>query len=523
MQGNLAINHLFATLEEHSISISKDNVLPIFINPKTKENAIAWIDEYLDPSTLLSKEELDLYCKISKKSTTHLIEGEDTEIRPHQDNDLSAAIAALQSSTAAIEKQYQVLEIQKEALLSLKALNKPNLSVEHMRNDRRRHEVQEKGRLDIAAEEVWTSVTEQLTAVQQDVKSEVSSLQAFTIERLSSDDQMLAALPKITSNIGTNPEIICETKSSDEWCRAIISFRSADIKAKVESTYQLNLLSRADSDLATGSREELLAEKKELQGELETLYAEIASVAQMVVEHDLREPLLRTKMRSEDQRKEAQWAWLTYVLSTLQFMTNRLDAIGALAQELNSFQKALTEINSTVSSETMDSVSESQPVPTKRVSASFKSLISPPFRARPVEKAQLPMVVQDILRHAGLSTHYESVEGMQGALATASLERDVRLQYHRSATTSSIDQSLAEAIGRTNNETQAVSNALFSNTVYKHIHFNSKPLELRISDLDAAIREIGDGIMNVDSEQLPVDEAKVTEFIGKWSYDWPDA
>ena len=60
MHGEPAIAQLFATLEEHAISVSKDDVLPIFASPKTKENAIAWIDEYLNPSTLLSKEELDL-------------------------------------------------------------------------------------------------------------------------------------------------------------------------------------------------------------------------------------------------------------------------------------------------------------------------------------------------------------------------------------------------------------------------------------------------------------------------------
>ena len=60
MHGEPAIAQLFATLEEHAISVSKDDVLHIFANPKTKENAIAWIDEYLNPSTLLSKEELDL-------------------------------------------------------------------------------------------------------------------------------------------------------------------------------------------------------------------------------------------------------------------------------------------------------------------------------------------------------------------------------------------------------------------------------------------------------------------------------
>jgi hypothetical protein len=60
MHGEPALAHLFDTLEERAISISKAEVLPIFASPKTKENAIAWIDEYLDPASLLSKEELDL-------------------------------------------------------------------------------------------------------------------------------------------------------------------------------------------------------------------------------------------------------------------------------------------------------------------------------------------------------------------------------------------------------------------------------------------------------------------------------
>lgn len=166
-------------------------------------------------------------------------------------------------------------------------------------------------------EEVLTSVTEQLAVAQKDTKSEVSTLVAFTTERLSSDDRMLAALPQITANIGTNPEIVGEAKSSDQWCRAIVSFRSAETKAKVDSTYQLNISGCVDSDLPTGSQEELLVEKKALQGELETLYAEIPSVAEMVVEYELREPLLRTKTFSEGQRKEAQRAWLIYVTTLL--------------------------------------------------------------------------------------------------------------------------------------------------------------------------------------------------------------
>jgi hypothetical protein len=66
------------------------------------------------------------------------------------DHEIASAIESLQSSTAAIEAQSKVLEAQKDALMKLKALDKPNLDVEHARNERRRKEGQEKARLDVA-------------------------------------------------------------------------------------------------------------------------------------------------------------------------------------------------------------------------------------------------------------------------------------------------------------------------------------------------------------------------------------
>jgi hypothetical protein len=66
------------------------------------------------------------------------------------DHEIAAAIESLQSSTEAIEAQSRVLEAQKDALTKLRSLEKPNLDLEHARNERRRKEGQEKARLDVA-------------------------------------------------------------------------------------------------------------------------------------------------------------------------------------------------------------------------------------------------------------------------------------------------------------------------------------------------------------------------------------
>lgn len=85
-----------------------------------------------------------------KKGLLHQYESDGDPVRPILDHEIASAIESLQTSTAAIEAQCEVLEAQKDALIKLKALDKPNLEVEHARNERRRKEGQEKARLDVA-------------------------------------------------------------------------------------------------------------------------------------------------------------------------------------------------------------------------------------------------------------------------------------------------------------------------------------------------------------------------------------
>ena len=90
------------------------------------------------------------YQGLKKRGLLHQYESENEPVRPILDQDIASAIESLQISTTAIEEQCRVLELQKDALMRLKALDKPNLDVEHERNERRRKEGQEKARLDVA-------------------------------------------------------------------------------------------------------------------------------------------------------------------------------------------------------------------------------------------------------------------------------------------------------------------------------------------------------------------------------------
>lgn len=197
--------------------------------------------------------------------------------------------------------------------MRLKALDKLNLDVEHARNEKRRKEGQEKSRLDVAVDDVSIAIIEQLTDARRDIDLEKSALKSYVAERLTSDDQILSRLPNMVSTIVSETEISEDEKSVDQWCKAIVSFRTAEIKARVDAVYLESLSKEASHTTTNESDTELQVRKEALQAELEELHAEVASIAEMVVEHELRKPMVDVKERREKERSLARTAWLNYV------------------------------------------------------------------------------------------------------------------------------------------------------------------------------------------------------------------
>jgi hypothetical protein len=132
-------------------------------------------------------------------------------------------------------------------------------------------------------------------------------------ERFGSDDQILGKLPGIVSKLIAEVEGSEDDKSIEQWCKAIISFRTGEIKARVDAVY-LNSLSDKISDGGSVTPDEELQERKlALQAEMEELHSEIASIAEMVVEHELRKPINEMKERQDREMTQARAAWLNYV------------------------------------------------------------------------------------------------------------------------------------------------------------------------------------------------------------------
>ena len=116
---------LLSILQSHGTPLGLDDIQWAFESESTKDDLIAWIEEYLDEPTLLTRDELELYNSLS--DTTKLeLSSASHETVPLLDRDIKEAIAALKSSTSAIENHAKVLETQRELLSDLRKTNSRN-------------------------------------------------------------------------------------------------------------------------------------------------------------------------------------------------------------------------------------------------------------------------------------------------------------------------------------------------------------------------------------------------------------
>lgn len=113
---------LLSALQARGISLGIDDIEPAFQGEATKKEIVAWIDEYLGDATLLTRDELDLYKSISDSTKLELATVSH-DVVPLLDRDIKEAIAALKSSTSAIENHAKALEAQREALLELQRMD----------------------------------------------------------------------------------------------------------------------------------------------------------------------------------------------------------------------------------------------------------------------------------------------------------------------------------------------------------------------------------------------------------------
>ncbi|KAH7072452.1 hypothetical protein FB567DRAFT_538189 [Paraphoma chrysanthemicola] len=511
-----AAHHLLNVLEERGLNVDLDKILLGFEDEATKHDVATWVEEYLHEDTLLTREELELYQTLKKRNLLHQYESEGEPQRPILDHEIAVAIESLQTSTAAIEAQCKVLEAQKEALTKLKALDKPNLDVEHARNERRRKEGQEKARLDVAADDIAGAITEQLTESQREIDTEKASIKIYLSERLASDDQILGRLPGIVSKLVAENEGSQDEKSIEQWCTAIIAFRTREIKARVDAVY-LNSLSKFPPNGHSETPDEELKERKSaLQAEMEELHSEIASITEMVVEHELRKPMNEMKDRNNREVTQARGAWLKYVLSTLEYMGRRLDTVTSSMKDTEELQQVLSHFEAAASKRMPDTHAPRPTPPRRRTTSGPLSAFTPMVKLKPTKSLDLPVALQDALRHAGIPFNQDSIEALQDAVVNAQFERQRKLHDHFNTASVSSHERLAERSRQADGDVRVILDALYKHTPFQQVSLSDPQVEEQLKVMDKELEAKDGELLDAEANELSLGDPKVKRFIAKY-------
>lgn len=230
-----------------------------------------------------------------------------------EDDQIKSTIAALQNSTAMIDKQCEALRLQKVALLDLQTRNRPKPAIERSQTNRHRQQTEERHQLNIRLQNLASTVNDDLLEIQKKNKSAQASLALSGSEFLNSDDRIMGRISKIVQALKQVQARGDRSEQVEKWCTALSSFRTALAKANVERTSKFDPKATIPSEIQCLSKDDLLNERAALIEELDTLKDEIASVAEMGVEHGFRQPINRSNDNKSVQMKETEKTWLEHV------------------------------------------------------------------------------------------------------------------------------------------------------------------------------------------------------------------
>lgn len=360
-----------------------------------------------------------------------------------------------------------------------------------------------------------TTISEQLADTQRDIDAEKSTLRSYLTERLASDDQILSRLPAIVSQIVTDPEVSEDEKSIEQWCKAIISYHTAEIKAKVDAVYLTSLIDYSPGDLPVASEEELEERKAALKAELEDLHTEIASVAEMSVDHELRKPMLDMQERKERDATQARTAWLNYVVTTLDYMAKRLNTINDYTKNVDEFQEALAHITQAAAKRMQDTSTAVTRPEIRRAKSSRNSIFSPALKLKPTKALDLPVALQDALRHASISFNQDSTEALRESLGKIQIERSKKLQDHYDSDSSSTQAVLAERLSKADADLRLIFGPLYKHTPFQQVNLTDAKLERELERIDRELDDASEQLLNAEANELSLSDPKVRAFIAK--------
>jgi hypothetical protein len=203
------------------------------------------------------------------------------------------------------------------------------------------------------------------------------------------------------------------------------------------------------------------------------------------------------------------------VLSTLEYMSKRLNVVTTGTQDNDEFQQAFAHIQA-AAAKRMPETHIPAATPLLRRMTSNTSAFTPMLKLKPTKSLDLPVALQDALRHAGISFAHDSIESLQDSLTQAQLERAKKLQDHYESTATSTHDRLAMRSSKADVDMRVIVDALYKHTPFQQVSLTDPGFEEQIRGMERELEEKDRELLDAEGSELSLSDPRVRAFVAKY-------
>ena len=511
--------HLLRVLDERDTGLGKEDVAWAF-EPAKRAESEEWVKTYLNPATLLTKEEFAFQDRFGE--FTPQINSAASG-RPLSDEEFEYAISSLESSTAAIDAQCQIMEAQKRALLDFKARNKTNGDrADRFDSLKPQHKLaRDKAQLDLELGQISSALHERLRSSMAKAENASTSLPSKVERLLEKDDRLLDGLQKIVPKLQGNNTDSQGLEQVENLCHAFTVFEAKAIRTQIDTTYNRSL----PRDPTTNGRLSNHAQDQEqaaVRAELAELSSEIDGLLALVAENYYRAPIT-TRLSSARASTHSEAArWSTYLASTLHYLAARLDSLAEHFQHLHAHRAALAAV-----SQTLDKTLAFAPSSSSSLVKGQDAALAPQSSTAKIAQAQrglkplrlvqanLPEAPDAAAQLLRLLDVRQPDAGAGDVAKLLKILHGVRIERHDKLTTfaantdESLTKFLGESLNRADVDARDLVGAVFAHSLYGERRLVDQDVQRELDVLEGRTQTVGEQMRQLDVDGLASDVRKL--------------
>lgn len=137
-------------------------------------------------------------------------------------------------------------------------------------------------------------------------------------------------------------------------------------------------------------------------------------------------------------------------------------------------------------------------------------------KLKPSTSLALPAALQDALRHAGISFHQDSIEGLQDTLIQTQSERYKKTQEHFQTTAMTVHEHMAERASKADRDLRIITDALYAHTPFQQVSLTNPKLEAQLKAMDRELDQKERELLEAEGNEISLGDPQVRAFIAKY-------